>query len=128
LVETGIGLVPGAGGLTWAARRAAELQVLGAPDAPLLAYLKRFALAIASAQVSASALDAQRIGFLEPADSIVMNRHELLYVAVRTAHTMAEAGWRPPLPRPFPVAGRDGVATLKAQLLNMKVGGFISDY
>lgn len=128
LVETGIGLVPGAGGLTWAARRAAELQALGAPDAPLLAYLKRFALAIAGAQVSASALDAQRIGFLDPADVVVMNRYELLYVAVRMARAMAEAGWRPPLPRPFPVAGRDGLATLKGQLLNMKVGGFISAY
>ena len=57
-----------------------------------------------------------------------MNRYELLYVAVRVAHAMAEAGWRPPLPRPFPVAGRDGLATLKGQLLNMKVGGFISAY
>lgn len=128
LVETGIGLVPGAGGLAWAARRAAELQALGAPDAPLLAYLKKFALAIAGAQVSASAPDAQRLGFLDPSDTIVMNRHELLYVAVRVAHAMAESGRRPPLPRPFPVAGRDALATLKGQLLNMKVGGFISDY
>src|SRR5690606_25417619 len=28
----------------------------------------------------------------------------------------------------FPVAGRDGIATLQAQLVNMKVGGFISEY
>ena len=128
LVEVGIGLVPGAGGLAFCARRAAELQAQGAPDAPLLAYLKRFALAVASAQVSRSALEARQIGYLRESDTIVMNRHELLYVAVRQALALACAGWRPPLPRRFPVAGRDGIATLKAQLLNMKVGGFISDY
>ncbi len=128
LVEAGIGLVPGAGGLTYCARRAAELQALGAADAPLLAYLKRFALTVATARVSASALEAKEIGYLLPSDPIVMNRHELLYVATRVARTMAQSGWRPPLARRFPVAGRDGIATLKAQLLNMRVGGFISDH
>ncbi|WZH78630.1 3-hydroxyacyl-CoA dehydrogenase/enoyl-CoA hydratase family protein [Alcaligenes sp. SDU_A2] len=128
LVEVGIGLVPGAGGLAYCARRAAELQAQGAPDAPLLAYLKRFALAVAGAQVSRSALEARQIGYLRESDTIVMNRHELLYVAVRQAQALACAGWRAPLPSRFPVAGRDGIATLKAQLLNMQVGGFISDY
>src|SRR5690606_4600715 len=94
LVESGLGLVPGAGGLTWSARRAAELQAEGAPDAPLLAYLKRFAFPIAQATVSTSALNAREIGFLLPSDPIVMNRNELLYVAVREAHVLAEAGWR----------------------------------
>lgn len=128
LVESGLGLVPGAGGLAWSARRAAELQAQGAPDAPLLAYLKRFAFPIAQATVSTSALHARDIGYLLPSDPIVMNRHELLYVAVREAHALAEAGWRPPMPLPFPVAGRDGIATLKGQLVNMRVGGFISEH
>src|SRR3546814_6616817 len=52
LVEAGIGLVPGAGGLTYCARRAAELHADAAPDAPLMAFIKRFALAVAGAQVS----------------------------------------------------------------------------
>ncbi|XOT95800.1 3-hydroxyacyl-CoA dehydrogenase, partial [Alcaligenes pakistanensis] len=93
-----------------------------------LAYLKRFALAIASAQVSRSALDARQLGFLKESDTIVMNRQELVFVAVRQAQALASAGWRAPLPRRFPVAGRDGIATLKAQLVNMKEGGFISEY
>jgi 3-hydroxyacyl-CoA dehydrogenase len=128
LVEVGIGLVPGAGGLAYCARRAAELQAEAAPEAPLLAFLKKFALAVASAQVSKSALDARNMGYLLPSDPIVMNRHELLFVAVREAQMLALSGWRPPMPRPFPVAGRDGIATLKAQLLNMRVGGYISEY
>src|SRR3546814_15467195 len=57
-----------------------------------------------------------------------MNRHELLYVAVREAAPLAESGWRAPLPALFPVAGRDAIATLQAQLLHMKEGGYNSDY
>lgn len=128
LVEAGIGLLPGAGGLTYCARRAAQQQAESAPDAPLLAFSKKFALSVATAQVSASALDARNIGYLQPSDSIVMQRYELLYVAVRQAHTLAESGWRAPLPQRFPVAGRDGIATLTAQLVNMKVGGYISEH
>ncbi|NYT84357.1 3-hydroxyacyl-CoA dehydrogenase/enoyl-CoA hydratase family protein [Pollutimonas harenae] len=128
LVEAGIGLLPGAGGLAYCARRAAQQQAESAPDAPLLAYLKKFAMTVATAQVSSSALDARNIGYLLPSDAIVMQRYELLYVAARQAHTMAESGWRAPLPQRFPVAGRDGIATLTAQLVNMKVGGYISEH
>ncbi|MBO9645278.1 MAG: 3-hydroxyacyl-CoA dehydrogenase, partial [Pseudacidovorax sp.] len=39
---------------------------------------------------------------------------------------MSDAGWRPPLKKPFRVAGRSGVATIKGQLVNMRDGGFIS--
>ncbi|WP_345796290.1 3-hydroxyacyl-CoA dehydrogenase NAD-binding domain-containing protein [Castellaniella sp. MT123] len=128
LVEVGIGLVPGAGGMTYSARRAAEIQAQSAPDAPLLAYVKNFVQAVATARVSKSALDAREIGYLRDSDPIVMNRHELLSVAVREAANLAGQGYRPPLPARFPVAGRDAIATLRAQLVNMQVGGYISDY
>jgi 3-hydroxyacyl-CoA dehydrogenase len=39
---------------------------------------------------------------------------------------MANGGWRAPHKRLFPVAGRSGIATIKAQLVNMRDGGFIS--
>jgi len=128
LVEVGVGLVPGAGGLAHGARRAAEEQALHAPQAPLLHFLQKYAEAAAGAKVSASALQAQAMGYLRESDPIVMNGHELLYVAVREAAAMAEAGWRPPLPEPFPAAGRDGAATLAAQLVNLREGGYISAY
>lgn len=128
LVEVGIGLVPGAGGITFSARRAAEIQAQSTPDAPLLAYAKNFIMAVATARVSKSALEAREIGYLRESDPIVMNRYELLYVAVREAANLAEHGWRAPLAARFPVAGRDAIATLKAQLVNMRVGGFISEY
>jgi 3-hydroxyacyl-CoA dehydrogenase len=39
---------------------------------------------------------------------------------------MFEAGYRPPLKAKVPVAGRYGIATIMAQLINMRDGGFIS--
>jgi len=39
---------------------------------------------------------------------------------------MARAGYRPPLARLFPVAGRSAKATILGQLVNMRDGGFIT--
>jgi len=128
LVEVGVGLIPGAGGLAFGARSAAQAQARYAPQAPLLHFLQGYAQAVANAQVSTSAQQALSLGYLQPEDPIVMHPHELLYVAVREAAALADAGWRPPVPRPFRVAGRDGAATLTAQLVNLREAGYISDY
>ncbi|OZI20945.1 3-hydroxyacyl-CoA dehydrogenase [Bordetella genomosp. 9] len=128
LVEIGVGLVPGAGGLAYCARRAAEQRAATAPDMPLLPFLQKFAEAVATARVSRSALEARQIGYLRESDPIVMHEDELLYAAIRHAAALADTGWRPPLDAPFPVAGTDGAATLSAQLVNLRDGGFISEY
>jgi 3-hydroxyacyl-CoA dehydrogenase len=39
---------------------------------------------------------------------------------------MHESGWRAPARSTFPVAGRNALATIKVQLVNMRDGGFIS--
>ena len=126
LVEVGVGLIPGAGGLTYGARRAAEERAAAAPDAYLMDFLKKYFTAAGTAQVSKSALEAQQTGWLLADDKIVFNPYELLYVAVREAKAMRDAGWRPPRRAVFPVAGRSGAATILAQLTNMRDGGFIS--
>ena len=54
------------------------------------------------------------------------HKDELLFVALNEAKAMANGGWRAPDKRLFPVAGRSGIATIKAQLVNMRDGGFIS--
>jgi 3-hydroxyacyl-CoA dehydrogenase len=126
LVEVGVGLVPGAGGLLYGARRAAEERAI-APDTQLLPYLKRYFMNAAMANVSKSALEAKRMGYLLPSDPIVFNVHELLRTAIREAKTLFEAGYRPPFKvKGFPVAGRTGTATITAQLVNLRDGGFIS--
>ena len=54
------------------------------------------------------------------------HKDELLFVALTQARAMFDSGWRPPTKAPFPVAGRNGIATIKGQLANMRDGGFIS--
>ncbi len=125
LVEVGVGLVPGAGGLTYAARRAAENQRLSTHK-DLLPFLIESFTAAAMAKVGTSALESRQLGYLLDNDIVVPNKDELLWVAIREARAMHDAGWRPPLRRPFPVAGRDGKATIQGQLVNMRDGGFIS--
>jgi 3-hydroxyacyl-CoA dehydrogenase len=39
---------------------------------------------------------------------------------------MFDAGYRPPLKKPITATGRYGWATIRAQLVNMRDGGFIS--
>ena len=127
LVEVGVGLVPGAGGLTYGARRAAEEQA-AAPNAPLLHFLTKYVLQAATAQVSRSAIEARRMGYLQDGDTIVMNVHEVLFTAVREARALSEAAYRPPMRARFPVVGCDGLATIEAQLVNMRDGGLISPH
>jgi 3-hydroxyacyl-CoA dehydrogenase len=128
LVEVGVGLLPGAGGLTFIARRAAEMANAVGAGVDVLAFLKNLYMNAATAKVATSAIQAQKIGFFSWRDVIVPNRDELLYVAIREAQAMHAGGYRPPLPARFPVAGRSGIATIRGQLVNMRDGGFISDW
>jgi len=125
LVEVGVGLVPGGGGLTYIARRAAE-NAATSTGKDLLPFLTEGFSAAAMARVGTGALDSRKIGYLLDSDVIVPNKDELLFVALGEARAMFNAGYRAPHRRPFPVAGRNGLATIKGQLVNMRDGGFIS--
>ncbi len=125
LVEVGVGLVPGAGGLTYIARRAAE-NMAQSTSKDVLPFLTEGFSAAAMAKVGTSALESRKLGFLLDSDLIVPHKDELLFVALNEAKAMARGGWRAPHKRLFPVAGRSGIATIKAQLVNMRDGGFIS--
>jgi 3-hydroxyacyl-CoA dehydrogenase len=125
LVEVGVGLVPGAGGLTYIARRAAE-NAATSTDKDLLKFVTEGFTAAAMAKVGTSAIESRKLGYLLDSDIVVPNKDELLYVAIREAKAMFDAGWRAPHKRQFPVAGRSGKATIQGQLVNMRDGGFIS--
>ena len=125
LVEVAVGLVPGAGGLTYVARRAAEKQAASVHK-DLLPFLTEGFTAAAMAKVGTSALESRKLGYLLESDIVVPNKDELLFVAINEARAMYVAGYRPPLKRQFPVAGRSGKATIQGQLVNMRDGGFIS--
>jgi 3-hydroxyacyl-CoA dehydrogenase len=128
LVEVGVGLIPGAGGLKEGALRGAQAaQAAGMAD--VFPFIRNWFLNAAMANVSKSALEARQMGYLRGTDTIVFNNYELLWTAIGQAYALHATGYRPPLrPPSFAVAGRTGVATIKAQLVNMRDGGFISPH
>jgi len=125
LVEVGVGLVPGAGGLAYIARRAAE-NASTSTNKDILPFLTEGFTAAAMAKVGTSAIESRKIGYLLDSDVIVPNKDELLFVALNEARALFNSGYRAPLKRQFPVVGRNGLATIKGQLVNMRDGGFIS--
>ncbi|MFZ5519934.1 MAG: 3-hydroxyacyl-CoA dehydrogenase/enoyl-CoA hydratase family protein [Pseudomonadota bacterium] len=133
LVEVGVGLIPGGGGLAYLARRAAEQVeaaqgVSGQRGAELLGFIKEGFQAAAMAKVGTSAIESRKFGYLIDGDVIVPHKDEVLHVAIAQAKAMYEAGYRAPARKPFPVAGRNVKATLQSSLINMRDGGFISQH
>jgi len=125
LVEAGVGLLPAGGGLKELALRASQAAIGG----DVFTQLKGYFETVAMAKVSASALEAKEMGLLRPSDVVVFHADELLYVAKNEANALAESGWRPPLPnRQIVAAGDVATATLKASLVNMLEGRFISPH
>ena len=125
LVEVGVGLVPGAGGLAYIARRAAEAASTST-NKDIVPFLTEGFTAAAMAKVGTSAIESRKIGYLLDTDLIVPNKDELLFVAINEAKGLYKSGYRAPHKRSFAVAGRSGIATIKGSLVNMRDGGFIS--
>jgi 3-hydroxyacyl-CoA dehydrogenase len=126
LVEAGVGLLPGGGGLKEIATRAGMAAGQGGD---VFAQLKPYFETVAMAKVSASALEAREMGLLRKDDVVVFHAHELLHVAKAQVRALAESGYRPPLPaRQIPVAGDVGIATFKMLLVNMLEGRFVSKH
>ncbi len=125
LVEVGVGLLPAGGGCKEMAQRAAA----EAKGGDIFPYLRRYFENIAMGVVAKSAEMIREMGYLRASDRIVMNRFELLHVAKEEAKALTATAYRPPLhQRLIPVAGRTGIATFKASMLNMLQGGFISEH
>ncbi len=125
LVEVGVGVLPAGGGSKEATLRAA----LEAKGGDVFPFLRRYFQNIAMGEVAKSAELAREMGYLRAADRIVMNRFELLHVAKNELRALTATDYRAPLmPSKIPVAGRTGMATLQAAMLNMLEGGFISEH
>ncbi|WP_018718965.1 3-hydroxyacyl-CoA dehydrogenase/enoyl-CoA hydratase family protein [Arhodomonas aquaeolei] len=124
LVEAGVGLIPAGGGCRALARHAAATAVDGDP---FPAIQRRFET-VARAEVAASAVEAVDYGFLPAHTTVVPHEDEVLHVAIQHARALAAGAYRPPLVPPVRVAGRDGLATLEAMIVNLRDGGFISGH
>lgn len=126
LVEAGVGLIPAGGGCKEFAIRAWQNAAKTGGNDPF-EFIQPVFTNIAMATVSKSGAQARELGYVLDSDTVVFNAHELLYVALREARGMAEAGYYPKLsPRNIKVAGRTGIANCEMMLANMKEGGMIS--
>jgi len=131
LVEVGVGLLPAGGGCKEMAQRAAQEAQRFANDnrIDVFPFVRRYFQNIAMGEVSKGAEMAREMGYLRPSDRIVLNKFELLHIAKEEAKALNATAYRSPLhQRLIPVAGRTGIATLKAAMINMREGGFISEH
>ena len=125
LVEVGVGVLPAGGGCKEMALRAAN----EARGGDIFPHLRRYFQQIAMGEVAKSAELARDMGYLRASDRIVLNQYELLHVAKQEALALTATEYRPSLaPRQIHVAGRPGIATLKAAMINLLEGGFISEH
>lgn len=125
LVEVGVGLLPAGGGCKEAVVRAAQ----EAKGGNIFPFLQRYFENIAMAKVSRSAHEAKELGYLKQSDVVVFNPRETLYVAMQEVNALYESAYRPPLKGTDTiVTGKGGTATLKAALVNMLEGSFISEH
>ncbi len=128
LVETGVGLVPGAGGCKELVRRVVS-PAMQTTNADPLPCLQQALQTIATAKVSTSAAEARSFGFLTAADQIVMSRDHQLAEAKRIVLALAEVGYAAPVRvKACYAAGRDALAALRAGLYIMQQGGYMSEY
>ena len=131
LVEVGVGLLPAGGGCKEMAQRAAQEAQRFANDnrVDIFPFVRRYFQNIAMGEVGKSAEMAREMGYLRQSDRIVLNKFELLHIAKEEAKALNATAYRPPLhQRQIAVAGRTGIATLKAAMVNMREGGFISEH
>ncbi len=126
LVEIGVGLLPAGGGTKEMAIRAMKLAEQYETD--VQPFLFKNFMNIAMARVSMSAAELYDMGFLKPGDGISMDMDRRIYDAKQRAIALA-ATYRPSLPLvDLKAPGRSVAASIKSQLWNMRMGGFISEY
>jgi 3-hydroxyacyl-CoA dehydrogenase len=126
LVEVGVGLIPGGGGVKELVLRAVEDATA---DEDLFPRIRKVSETIAMARVSTSAVEARELGFLRETDPITMNRDRLIEDAKQTALAMVSEGYTQPHPRnDIPVLGAPALSAIKLAIHMMVRGGFISEY
>jgi len=126
LIEFGVGLVPAGGGHLFMLERV--LAGIDKPVASNLPFLQHAFETIAMAKVSTSAEEARELKFLRPFDKVEISREQQLFRAKRMALALHEEGYKPPLPTSFALPGKDGIATLRMILHNMKLTNWVTDH
>jgi len=126
LVEMGVGLIPAGGGCMFLLERV--LEGVTAPVLSNLPYLRHAFETIGMVKVATSGEEARELKFLRSTDKVELNRDKQLWTAKRMAIGLDEEGYLPPLPKRFNLPGREGLATLKMMLHNMKLTHWVSSH
>ncbi|MEM7585619.1 MAG: 3-hydroxyacyl-CoA dehydrogenase/enoyl-CoA hydratase family protein [Acidobacteriota bacterium] len=127
LVEAGVGLLPGGGGLKELVRRIIT-PAMAIKEADPLPLAQKVLEGVAMAKTSTSAAEARELGFLSSHDRIVMNRDHLLHEAKQEVLSMVADGYLPPQPASLYAGGRDLLAALKIIPWSMVQAGFASEH
>jgi 3-hydroxyacyl-CoA dehydrogenase len=127
LVEVGVGLVPAGGGCKEMLRRVMN-PAMAIPNTDPIPVMQRIFETIGMAKVSVGAIEAREMGYLQPADRVVMDRERLLGEAKREVLHMAHSGHVPPRPEKIYAGGRDMLAALRSALYQMREGEYISGH
>jgi len=130
LVETGAGLIPGAGGCKEMVRRVVSVPFKERGESgDVVPLLQKVLEIVGAAKVSGNAYEARQFGFLTGNDKIVMNRDFLLGAAKKEVQEMIAGGFIPPVNKTnCYAAGRNALASLKTGLYMLGQAGYASEY
>lgn len=128
LVELGVGLIPAGTGSMHLAALAAERSPTR-HHSHIQPFLQRYFEQVARADVSTSAVEAIRMGYLAESTEVVMHDERHLFVARDRVIHLSNTGYRPPSRRwQIRVLGQQTHAALVVGLEQYRHGGFISAY
>ena len=91
LVEVGVGLIPGGGGLAYIARRAAEMAAAGNANADLFPFVRTASPLRRWPRWAPAPSKSRKLGYLQDDDVIVPHKDELLFVAIAQAKAMFDS-------------------------------------
>ncbi|MBW4539535.1 MAG: enoyl-CoA hydratase/isomerase family protein [Myxacorys chilensis ATA2-1-KO14] len=128
LVEVGVGLIPGAGGIMRMVSRASERAATDSTS-HIQPFLRMAFETIATAKVSTSAYEAKELGFLPCDTRILMSGERRLEIAKAEALHLDQIGYVPPPKNDsIMVLGGPGRAVLEQIAYVFQQGGFASEY
>jgi 3-hydroxyacyl-CoA dehydrogenase len=128
LVELGVGLIPGAGGIMRMVARATERALTETPS-QIQPFLRQAFETIAMAKVSNSAYEAQELGYLPCHTRILMDGDRRLTVAKAEILYLNQIGYAPPPEQnSIMVLGRPTRAMLEHAAYIFNQGGYASEY
>lgn len=125
LVEVGVGLLPGGGGTKEFALRASD-DYKGSTVANniLMDWFKIIALG----EVSTSAHEAFKYGYLNAKDKIVLQQDDRITVARHQVLDLAEGYVAPSIRQNIKVLGRSGLGTLELGINELRLARYASDH